>query len=44
MKQSKKNARNLARRIADHENTMKSGGDTVRKHANGFRRPGSNKK
>ena len=43
MKRSKKLARKLRSRIADHENLLKSGGDTVKKHPNGFTKPGSNK-
>jgi hypothetical protein len=44
MKKSKKDARRLRSRIADHESLLKGGGDTVRKHPAGFTKPGSNKK
>ena len=43
MKRSKKKARKLAGRIYDWESTMQRGGDIVRKHPKGFRKPGSNK-
>ena len=43
MKRSKKLARKLAGRIYSWEQLMAHGGDTVRKHPKGFKKPGSNK-
>jgi hypothetical protein len=45
MKRSKKKARNLRRRIADYEEMVqRQASDIIRKHPQGYHRPGSNSK